>query len=521
MGLVTRKLLLMVSLEPGAPGACPVNANSSFQHPASIHAYSDATRAAVQVLARPLRGLALAVVICGALAACASSDRRDAPPESLAESAPPRSTTNAMSELASTQPRSSETRTASGDRRMMADPSSSRSASARSNRLRAAGSNRRKLAHRSVPMMASAPAQALAFSPRKLMPGEMAAHMIDVGQGDAVLLEFNCGAALIDTGVEWAGGSNSKQRLTDYLDMFFNRRRQDLNHAFDLVVISHGHADHANGIPLLLDPLALFGQVTIRNLVDSGYDTDGANFTAKHQIALRAAVLAAGGRAKSILVDDIDWYSGATSSVIDPFTGCPDEVDPEIAVLWGDWSNYASAPKNPNHHSVVTRLDFGESSFLFTGDIQTDKGDDGGLDVILKDYAADLSAFDVDVLKVAHHGAENGTTKALVEATTPCLAMMGVGDPTRFQPGTAGDHGHPRRSTLKLLQATSGGVTGTRPTRRIQAFESEHPPTVRTDIKRAIFGTAWDGHHVVYASADGVFEVVTEKGEQLAVACVL
>jgi len=345
--------------------------------------------------------------------------------------------------------------------------------------------------------------------------------MIDVGQGDAILLEFNCGAALIDTGVEWSGGSDSKQRLTQYLDMFFNRRRPELNHTLNLVIVSHGHADHANGIPLLLDPNAAFGPLAIQNVVDSGYDTDGADFNAKHQVALRQAVLAAGGHAESIFVDDIEWYSGATSSTIDPFPGCPGEANPRVAVLWGDWSNYASAPKNPNHHSVVTRLEFGESSFLFTGDIQTDAGGDGGLEVMLQDYQDDLSAFDVDVLKVSHHGAANGTTKALVEATTPCLAMMGVGDPTRTMSGSAGDHGHPRRSTLKLLQATGGGVTGTRPMRRIQAFESEHPPTKRTDIKRAIFGTAWDGHFVVYAGADGGLDVDTEKGEEVAVTCAL
>jgi competence protein ComEC len=465
----------------------------------------------------------LTALLGATLVACAGPGTREAPPPaSDAAIEPPAEASAATgSEPAEGTSEAADILIASTSNRMAVDLSAARLLPTRSSPLRAAGSDRQKRGHRSVRTAAFASfaaTPAFAFSPRKLQPGEMAAHMIDVGQGDATLIELNCGAALIDTGLEWAGGSNSKRQLAQYLTWFFEQRRPDLNRTLDLVVISHGHADHANGIPLLLGEDPSFPAVTIRNVVDSGYDTDGADFAAKKQMALRDAVRAAGGNAESIKVDDILWYSGATSAVIDPFPGCTGEPDPKVAVLWGDWSNYASAPKNPNHHSVVTRLDFGEASFLFTGDIQTDAGGDGGLEVMLEDYKDDLSAFDVDVLKVSHHGAANGTTKGLVDATTPCLAMVGVGDPTRTHSGTAGDHGHPRRATLKLLQVPGGGVTGTRPTRRIQAFEAEHPPTKRTDIKRAIFGTAWDGHFVVYTRKNGQFQIQMQRNETSIVA---
>ena len=52
----------------------------------------------------------------------------------------------------------------------------------------------------------------------------MRMHFIDIGQGDATLLEFPCGAVLIDTGGEQNESFASDQALRDYLDAFFARR---------------------------------------------------------------------------------------------------------------------------------------------------------------------------------------------------------------------------------------------------------------------------------------------------------
>ena len=52
----------------------------------------------------------------------------------------------------------------------------------------------------------------------------MRVHFIDVGQGDATLFEFPCGAVLVDTGGESNNEFNSKEALLFYLDEYFNRR---------------------------------------------------------------------------------------------------------------------------------------------------------------------------------------------------------------------------------------------------------------------------------------------------------
>lgn len=67
---------------------------------------------------------------------------------------------------------------------------------------------------------------------------------------------------------------------------------------------------------------------------------------------------------------------------------------------------------NPNHHSVVVRVDCGEG---------------GGLNLMLSDYAGNIDIFNGDALDVSHHGAEYASTQGLLEATTPCLAFMGAG----------------------------------------------------------------------------------------------
>ena len=73
---------------------------------------------------------------------------------------------------------------------------------------------------------------------------KMYAHFINVGQGDATLLEFPCGAILIDTGAQ---DNDCVDEMIEYLNDFFNRRT-DLDRAFESVFITHNHPDHIKGL---------------------------------------------------------------------------------------------------------------------------------------------------------------------------------------------------------------------------------------------------------------------------------
>ncbi len=90
-----------------------------------------------------------------------------------------------------------------------------------------------------------------------------------------------------------------------------------------------------------------------------------------------------------------------------------------------------------NDCSLVLRVTFDTTSFLFTGDLHAS---------YLRQAVRETGH--VDVLKVAHHGSETGTDAALVQALRPSIAVMSY--------GAQNDYGHPDQVTLDALAA--GGV---------------------------------------------------------------
>jgi beta-lactamase superfamily II metal-dependent hydrolase len=80
----------------------------------------------------------------------------------------------------------------------------------------------------------------------------MRAHFIDVGQGDATLLEFPCGAILVDTGTEVNEDFDGVAALQAYLEAFF-ANRTDLHGRLTGLILTHAHIDHVNGVDMVLE----------------------------------------------------------------------------------------------------------------------------------------------------------------------------------------------------------------------------------------------------------------------------
>lgn len=338
----------------------------------------------------------------------------------------------------------------------------------------------------------------------------MVAHFINVGQGDAILLEFSCGAVLIDTGGENTSRTLGRERLRDYLEEFFGRRA-DLARTLNLVVLSHPHADHTDGAQMLIgaDP-----ELAILNLLDGGepgsHDSGRAG-----QLALQRYIADSEGGYLGIAESDITTVSGATNAVIDPID-CRRNgvgVDPKISALWGRVDLDTAWAKNKNNDSVVLRVDFGGAAFLFLGDLEHQ-----GLSAMLESYALDQSIFDVDVLKVGHHGSSNATTADFVRATTPKIAIIQAGDSTpddeRF---SAYAFGHPNRASIQLLLDPDHGVSMDRTIKQVRvgikgrAPGSTVPPQfTQMQMRKAIYSNSWDGNIAVVAKADGSLSVESE-----------
>jgi competence protein ComEC len=336
---------------------------------------------------------------------------------------------------------------------------------------------------------------------------QMVAHFIDVGQGDATLLEFSCGAVLIDTGGERTDSVTGRDQLIAYLQEFF-LRRSDLANTLNLVALSHPHADHTDGVKELINAQPAIG---ILNVIDNGATKQGSGISG--QKALQRHAGDSGANYAGISEADIETTAGATSAVIDP-VDCSAQggVDPKIAVLWArvdldeGWANDA------NNDSIVLRVQFGESTFLFTGDLE-----DHGIEAMLDSYSADIGVFDIDVLKVGHHGSKNGLTREFVDAMTPQLAVIQSGNSLLSQDmHSAFSYGHPHRDAINLLLEPARGVQMVRPSKTVpigvkgrNSFQNTPPEFTTINLSRAIYANGWDGNIAVVAHKDGTLKVET------------
>ena len=220
--------------------------------------------------------------------------------------------------------------------------------------------------------------------------------VLDVGQGDAILVETPSGnRVLVDGG---PGEAVLQAALGRHLP-FYDRR-------IALVALTHPQADHAGGLPAVLD------QYDVGAILDSSAESESA--AGDHWREVLAAsgmpvIEAARGMA-------FDIGDGATITIISPSLRSPDHS----ATL--------------NDSSIVLRLTYGNFSMLLTGDI----GDKG-------EYAVERlgTGLRSTVLKVAHHGSISSTSADFLSLVDPSVAVISVGKDNRF--------GHPAPEVLERL----------------------------------------------------------------------
>jgi len=223
---------------------------------------------------------------------------------------------------------------------------------------------------------------------------------LDVGQGDAALVQLPGPVnVLIDGGPSGAG-----PRVLEALEQSGVRK-------LDWVIGSHPHEDHIGG---LMDVLP---EVPVARLLDPAFPHTTALYKKYLQLIRDKGIRPTAARAGQTY----DLGSGARLEILAP----------ETPLLTGTESD-------ANNNSIVARLVFGSTRFLFTGDMEEDER----ARLLQSASPAQLQA---DVLKVAHHGSHNGTDPDFLRAVQPRYAVISL--------ARNNDYGHPHREPLQMLQS--------------------------------------------------------------------
>jgi competence protein ComEC len=239
--------------------------------------------------------------------------------------------------------------------------------------------------------------------------GVLRATFLDVGQGDAAIVDLPDGEAMLVDGGGLVGSPvDTGTRIV--APALRARRRARLR----VVALSHPHPDHFTGLASGLDGVrvgALWdtGQGE-REQIKGGYEALLAHARRDRVPVFRPDRLCGGHE-----------LGGAWVTVLAP---CPD----------------ATVDRGPNDNSLVLWISFGHRAFLFVGDAEAEEERD-----LLALGPAKLHA---DVLKVGHHGSRTSSSPAFVAAVSPKAAIISVGVRNRF--------GHPHQTTLTTLN--SAGV---------------------------------------------------------------
>ncbi|HYE96959.1 MAG TPA: DNA internalization-related competence protein ComEC/Rec2 [Rubricoccaceae bacterium] len=216
---------------------------------------------------------------------------------------------------------------------------------------------------------------------------------LDVGQGDAALVTLpGPYHVLIDTGPRDPYFDAGARTVLPHLRRFGVRR-------LDAVVISHPHADHYGGLETVLR------EVPVGRVITSGQPSADSLWNAALAVARARRVPVRSVRAG----DTLAAGPAAHLHVLSP------AALPEL----GD---------DPNDASVVLRLEYGATSFLFTGDAEA-----GSEAALLAHYGPALRS---TVVKVGHHGSRTSSTAPFVQAVAaggaPAFAVVPVARRNRY-----------------------------------------------------------------------------------------
>ncbi len=221
---------------------------------------------------------------------------------------------------------------------------------------------------------------------------ELISHYIDVGQGDSEFIEFPDGKTmLIDAGTDKYG-----ETVADYIKKLGYSK-------IDYLVGTHPHADHIGGMADVIEEFD----------IGSIYMPKASTNTKTFENLLLAV------QEKGMTINTAKTGINILSSK---------ENDYSADILSPSGSEYDDL----NNYSVVIKITYGDSKFLYMGDAEKE------IENELIDSGADVKA---DVIKVGHHGSNTSSSSDFVKAVGADYAVFSVGKDN--------DYGHPHSQTVK------------------------------------------------------------------------
>jgi len=222
---------------------------------------------------------------------------------------------------------------------------------------------------------------------------DLLVHFIDVGQADCILIECGGEFLLID-----GGNREDGQLVVSYL-------QQQGVEILNTVICTHAHEDHVGGLPAVL----------------AVYPTQ--------------TVLCPTKTYSSSVFDDFLYYVDQQGLEVEiPAPGDVVNVGDATVTILGPVKSYAE----PNDTSIVCRLSYGEASFLFTGDMEVAAEND------MLDYWEGRVDWNVDVLKVGHHGSNTSSGYRFLNELNAAYGVISVGKDN--------DYGHPHEEPMSRFR---------------------------------------------------------------------
>lgn len=275
----------------------------------------------------------------------------------------------------------------------------------------------------------------LFFRQRKTVPepgpasGKLVVRFLDVGQGDSELITLPNGETiLIDSGDR---GSPTVALLKKY----------DVRE-ITLIIATHPHADHMGE---MRDVMRAF---KVREFWDSGF-----NHPTKTYGDMLQEIKDQGIKFATPKRGDMRTFGGVLVEVLNPADQPPDD--------------------NPNNASIVARFSFGEKTFLFTGDAE-DYENPAKHSAWEQMLGTERGKLHVDLLKAAHHGSSNGTTREALDAVKPSILIISC--------AAGNDYHHPHPKVMRMLEQ-----------------ERDRIKLYRTDLEGTITAVC-DGHTIEMSS---------------------